>query len=279
VTGPQTPGDWLSCGRVRTLLARLEAELAGSCTAGDTQLRVMALHVIRRGGKRLRPALLMLSSMYGRADETRVLQAAVALELTHVASLYHDDVMDRASARRGDVSANARWGNPQASFAGTYLFSRAAEAWAALGDEANKLAARMSVRLCVGQLREVEYAWNPEMDDDAHLQVLEMKTASLFELPCRIGALLAGAQQLHADALARYGTIGDQVQAQQSLVDATRAAFRLSTVRYEKGIDIYLNVLDAQRGLYIAQQGLILTQLIKLSNQVRLYAVLGGGGE
>jgi multidrug efflux system outer membrane protein len=92
------------------------------------------------------------------------------------------------------------------------------------------------------------------------------------------GAIQAAFRDV-ADALARYGTIGDQVQAQQSLVDATRAAFRLATVRYEKGIDIYLNVLDAQRGLYIAQQGLILTQLIKLSNQVRLYAVLGGGGE
>lgn len=92
------------------------------------------------------------------------------------------------------------------------------------------------------------------------------------------GAIQAAFRDV-ADALARYGTIGDQVQAQQSLVDATRAAFRLSTVRYEKGIDIYLNVLDAQRGLYIAQQGLILTHLIQLSNQVRLYAVLGGGGE
>ena len=92
------------------------------------------------------------------------------------------------------------------------------------------------------------------------------------------GAIQAAFRDV-ADALARYGTIGDQVQAQQSLVDATRAAFRLSTARYEKGIDIYLNVLDAQRGLYIAQQGLILTHLIQLSNQVRLYAVLGGGGE
>jgi multidrug efflux system outer membrane protein len=92
------------------------------------------------------------------------------------------------------------------------------------------------------------------------------------------GAIQAAFRDV-ADALARYGTIGDQVQAQQSLVDATRAAFRLATVRYEKGIDIYLNVLDAQRGLYIAQQGLILTHLIQLSNQVRLYAVLGGGGE
>jgi multidrug efflux system outer membrane protein len=82
-----------------------------------------------------------------------------------------------------------------------------------------------------------------------------------------------------ADALARRGTVGDQMEAQQSLVAATAKTYRLSTLRYEKGIDIYLNVLDAQRSLYAAQQGLIAIHLAKLSNQVRLYAVLGGGSD
>jgi len=82
-----------------------------------------------------------------------------------------------------------------------------------------------------------------------------------------------------ADALARRGTMGDQMEAQQSLVDASAKTYRLSTLRYEKGIDIYLNVLDAQRSLYTAQQGLIAIRLVKLANQVRLYAVLGGGGD
>jgi len=82
-----------------------------------------------------------------------------------------------------------------------------------------------------------------------------------------------------ADALAKKGTLGDQQAAQQSLVDASAKTYRLSTLRYEKGIDIYLNVLDAQRSLYSAQQGLIAIRLAKLSNQVRLYAVLGGGSD
>jgi len=81
-----------------------------------------------------------------------------------------------------------------------------------------------------------------------------------------------------ADALARRGTLGDQLEAQQSLVEATARTYRLSNARYEKGIDIYLNVLDAQRSLYAAQQELIAIRLAKLANQVRLYAVLGGGG-
>jgi outer membrane protein, multidrug efflux system len=88
---------------------------------------------------------------------------------------------------------------------------------------------------------------------------------------------IQGAFREVADALARRGTVGDQMEAQQSLVEATTKTYRLSTVRYEKGIDIYLNVLDAQRSLYTAQQGLIAIRLAKLANQVRLYAVLGGG--
>ncbi len=82
-----------------------------------------------------------------------------------------------------------------------------------------------------------------------------------------------------ADALAKRGTLGDQMQAQQSLVDATAKTYQLSTARYQKGIDIYLNVLDAQRSLYSAQQGLIAIRLTKLSNQVQLYGVLGGGSD
>jgi multidrug efflux system outer membrane protein len=90
---------------------------------------------------------------------------------------------------------------------------------------------------------------------------------------------IQGAFREVADALARRGTLGDQMEAQQSLLDATAKTYRLSNARYEKGIDIYLNVLDAQRSLYAAQQGLIAIRLAKLANQVRLYAVLGGGGD
>jgi multidrug efflux system outer membrane protein len=92
------------------------------------------------------------------------------------------------------------------------------------------------------------------------------------------GAIQAAFRDV-ADALARKGTIGDQMEAQQSLVDASAEAYRLSNARYEKGTDIYLNVLDAQRSLYVAQQGLIATRLVELTNEVRLYAVLGGGQE
>jgi multidrug efflux system outer membrane protein len=90
---------------------------------------------------------------------------------------------------------------------------------------------------------------------------------------------IQGAFREVADALAQRGTLGDQLAAQQSLLEATAKTYKLSNARYEKGIDIYLNVLDAQRSLYAAQQGLIAIRLAQLANQVRLYAVLGGGGE
>jgi len=90
---------------------------------------------------------------------------------------------------------------------------------------------------------------------------------------------IQGAFKEVADALASRGTLGDRMEAQQSLVDATAKTYRLSNIRYAKGIDIYLNVLDAQRSLYAAQQGLTSIRLAKLANQVRLYAVLGGGSD
>lgn len=95
----------------------------------------------------------------------------------------------------------------------------------------------------------------------------------------RYEGAIQGAFRDVADALAQYGSIEEELQAQQSLVGATKETYRLSHARYEKGIDIFLNVLDAQRSLYAAEQGLIATHLIKLTNQVRLYAALGGGGD
>jgi heptaprenyl diphosphate synthase len=126
------------------------------------------------------------------------------MELLHVASLYHDDVMDRATTRRGAASANSLWGNLLAASGGTLLFARAIGLLASLGDEANRLASAASVRLCTGQLQEVENAYNVDISEEDHLAVLERKTATLFELPCRLGTLLAGAPEETSRVLAQY---------------------------------------------------------------------------
>lgn len=202
---PPEERGWIRCARTTALLSRLQGVIEDAVTADDPQLRVMALHLIRRGGKRLRPALLMLCGTYGESRDQQLLQAAAALEFMHVASLYHDDIMDRAPMRRGGMSTNARWGSPQAAFAGTWLFARACELWATFGSVPNELTSRMAVDLCRGQLSEMEHAFDTDTDEATHLDIIGLKTASLFALPCRLGAVLCDCPDHIADALTSYG--------------------------------------------------------------------------
>jgi heptaprenyl diphosphate synthase len=188
----------------------------------------MALHLITRAGKRLRPALLLVVAQFGDPDDPRLLRAAAAMELFHIASLYHDDVMDRAPVRRGETSANVRWGNGLATLAGAYLFARASALLASLGDEPNRLASQASVELCTGQLHEMENAYNLELTEAEHLDILARKTATLFELPSRLGAYLSGASPPHTAALAAYGRhLGLAFQLADNALDLTGQADRL----------------------------------------------------
>ncbi len=214
--------DWLHCTRTQALLGRLDAEIDRAVTAQDAQLRVMALHVVRRGGKRLRPALLMLCGSLGPCPDGPLLKAAAALELIHVASLYHDDIMDRAPVRRGGPSTQARWGDGPATFAGAYLFARACTLWADLGGLTNRLASEASVDLCRGQLGELEHAFDLDTPEQRHLEILTLKTGSLFSLPCRIGAALAGLDAEAAASLQIYGDeLGRAFQLADDLLDLT----------------------------------------------------------
>lgn len=193
--------------------------------ADDLQLRVMALHLIERGGKRLRPALLFLAARFGTFEAGRLQPAAAALEILHVASLYHDDVMDRAPQRRRGSSTNARWGNLAATLAGTYLFSRATALLASLGDVPNRLASQAAVALCTGQLQEMENAYNVGLTEAEHLEILKRKTATLFELPCRLGAHLGSVPALYSNALTDYGrSLGIAFQLADDALDLTGRA-------------------------------------------------------
>ncbi|MFJ9854973.1 polyprenyl synthetase family protein [Streptomyces sp. NPDC101150] len=206
MTTSQTTGeDWLTCARTRAALAGLESTLREATAADDALLRVMAGHLLQRGGKRLRPALLLLSASYGSYQRNRLLRAAAALELVHIASLYHDDVMDRASTRRHGLSVNACWGNELAALTGTYLFARANDLLVTLGNESHHVAAQAFLELCSGQLQEVENVYNTDLTEAAHLEILARKTATLFELPCTLGALLSKAPRRYATALQAYG--------------------------------------------------------------------------
>ena len=181
-----------------------------------------SLHLIQAGGKRFRPALVVLAAQFGEPDRIEVTKAAVAVELTHLASLYHDDVMDEAMLRRGTPSANARWGNSIAILTGDYLFAKSSEVLADLGPEAVRIQAQTFARLCTGQIRETV---GPADGDDPvkhHLQVLSEKTGSLIATSARYGAMMSNASQQVVDALARYGeSIGVAFQIADDLVDIT----------------------------------------------------------
>jgi heptaprenyl diphosphate synthase len=180
-------------------LAQVEAGVRSAARALHPVLEGASMHLMS-GGKRLRPMLVLLAAQFGDPQDPRVVRAAVALELTHLATLYHDDVMDEAEVRHSDVSANSRWGNSVAILTGDFLFARASEILADLGTEAIRIQAQTFGRLVTGQIAET-VGCQPDEDPLAHyLGVVTEKTASLFATSGQFGAMFSGAP---ADVIAR----------------------------------------------------------------------------
>jgi heptaprenyl diphosphate synthase len=198
--------DLLSLPGLQHDLARVEEALRGSVASSDPFLTEVAGHLIAAGGKRLRPALAVAAASAGGAEVSdAVLQGGVAVELVHIGSLYHDDVMDEASVRRGVESVNARWGNLVAILAGDFLLARASEIAASLGVEVAALLAATIGRLCEGQVGELKTAFSVARTEDEYLASIAGKTASLTSAACRIGALCAGLPRDSVDALTAFG--------------------------------------------------------------------------
>jgi len=177
-------------------------------------------HLIVAGGKRLRPVLTLLAANYGNKGEREVIEAAVVCELTHLATLYHDDVMDEAPLRRGVESANERWGNAVAILTGDYLFAKASDLLADLGPEAVRLQARTFERLVIGQIRETQGPQNGADPLVHYISVIADKTGSLFGTSIRFGALLAGADTQIVEVLTAFGEeIGIAFQLADDVID------------------------------------------------------------
>jgi heptaprenyl diphosphate synthase len=179
-----------------------------------------ARHLADAGGKRFRPLLVALSAHFGDPRDPMVVKAAAVVELTHLGTLYHDDVMDEAEVRRGAPSANSRWGNAVAILIGDYLFSRAADLSAELGVDAVRIQARTFSRLVHGQIAET-IGPAPGADKVEHyLSVIAEKTGSLIATSARFGGMFSGAGSAHTEALAAYGeTIGTAFQLSDDLLD------------------------------------------------------------
>jgi len=202
VSGPfGLPIDAALASSANARLAEVETLLLDCVRGEDPLLTEASEHLVEAGGKRFRPMLVLLASHFGDPLAPGVVPAAVVVELTHLGTLYHDDVMDEATVRRGQESANSRWTNTVAILTGDYLFARASDLLADLGPEAVRIQARAFARLVRGQIQETV---GPGADADPlkhYLQVVADKTASLIAVSGQFGALLSGAPQHVVDTV------------------------------------------------------------------------------
>jgi heptaprenyl diphosphate synthase len=196
-------------------------DLMRSHIKGDYPLVVeTSRHLVEAGGKRLRPLLTLLSAQFGDSTNYDIIKAAVCCELTHLATLYHDDVMDDAALRRGVISANKKWDNAVAILTGDYLFSKVSDMLADIGPEAVKLQAKTFERLVIGQIKETQGKSEGLSQIDHYMKVVADKTGSLIATSARFGALLSGASMEVVQTLTKFGEkIGVAFQVADDLLD------------------------------------------------------------
>ena len=190
-------------------LARVEDSLQEAVSTPDRFLADVASHLIGAGGKRIRPTLTLCAAYASGGGAgpagADVVTGAVAIELVHQGSLYHDDVIDEAETRRGVPSVNARWSNIVAILAGDFLLARASALAARLGGDVAEILASTIAELCRGQVLELQHLFSVDRSEEAYSSAIEGKTASLFGTSCRVGGMVSGVGEPTLDALTRYG--------------------------------------------------------------------------
>ncbi len=194
--------DLIDLPEVWERIELVEERLLEVSAAGHPHLTGITQHLLVAGGKRFRPILVQLAGEFGPSRDHRLIDAGAAVELIHVGSLYHDDVIDGAETRRGTLSVNERWKNSQAILAGDFLIARASEIAAeTLGLETVRLLARTYTELVQGQALELHLTGDLTHGPDDHYRIMEGKTASLIRTSARMGALAADAPQEFVEAL------------------------------------------------------------------------------
>src|ERR1700710_485908 len=206
--------------RLRAQLALVEERLEQEIRSEAPFVTEAARHLLHAGGKRFRPALVLLAAEAGDPSREGVVTSACVVELTHLASLYHDDVMDEAQLRRGAESANSRWDNHVAILTGDFLFSKSSELTASLGADAVRIQAETFTNLVEGQILET-LSPGPGEDALAHyLRVVQGKTGSLIATSARYGARFSGASLEVEEALTAYGErVGMAFQLSDDILD------------------------------------------------------------
>jgi len=225
-------------------LARLESALKASVEVADPFLTDVATHLIGAGGKRLRPVLTLCCGYARTGPETPahddLVTGGIAVELVHLGSLYHDDVIDEATIRRGVDTVNARWTNTVAILAGDFLLARASELAASLGTEVAGLLAATIGELCKGEVLELRHAFDVDNDAESYFGAITGKTASLIATSCRIGGIVAGHRRPAIETLTRFGHhLGMVFQLVDDVLDLTGSAAQLGK---PVGHDLYQGV-------------------------------------
>jgi geranylgeranyl pyrophosphate synthase len=202
-------------------LARVEHLLVAATSASRHPLvSEPSMHLLRAGGKRLRPALVVLTSRAGKAGAGSTDLAAAAIELVHLATLYHDDVIDGTATRRGVPTAHSQWGTEIAVLAGDYLFARACGLGARAGGEVPGILADAIAEVCEGQIVETAAVGDPRRTVEDYLDTIRLKTAALFKASCELGSVTAGADEVIRAALMLYGeNLGLAFQVVDDLLD------------------------------------------------------------
>ena len=223
-------------GEVRDRLAAVEGELARVARSDVPLVSQAAGYLLSAGGKRFRPLLVLLGGHFGDPEDPRLVPGAVAIELTHLATLYHDDVIDEAEVRRGIPSVNARWDNTVAILTGDFLFARASEISSDLCTEVNRLLAVTIARVCEGQIREAATVGSLAVDEPSYMEIIRRKTAALIATSCRLGGMLSGSGPEVVDGLERFGeALGLAFQLSDDIMDVTADE---QTLGKEPGVDL-----------------------------------------
>jgi len=235
IPGLEAPDAVLEA-EIRARLDRVEEALEKAVVADSDLLASTARHLLAAGGKRIRPMLVLLAGYVGDPGDPRLIQGSVAIELVHLATLYHDDVIDESTDRRGVPSANARWTNTVAILTGDYLFARASELSSDLGPDICRLLARTIAVLCDGQIREVDASGSLEQTEASYLDVIRRKTGVLIATSCRLGGMLAEGAEADLETLEAFGdSLGMAFQLSDDIMDLTASQLELGK---EPGTDL-----------------------------------------
>jgi heptaprenyl diphosphate synthase len=266
-------------------LVRVEGELLASVTSQDPYLTEIAGHLIKAGGKRVRPGFCIAAAATAAGSDgvatADIIKAAVSVELVHLGSLYHDDVMDDAITRRTVESVNAKWGNLKAILAGDFLLARASEIASSLGVEVAGLLASTIARLCEGQVLELRFTYDTARTEDAYLRSIDGKTAALLATASRIGGIVAELPPEQIEALTTFGhAYGMAFQVVDDVLDLVATEAELGKPAghdMEEGV-YTLPVLRALASDAGDELRPLLTDHMTADDRARAVEIVAGGG-